>query len=95
METKIQLNHPDGKKAIKMSIDKYEVIKTSLLNSLKSEKSLTHSEILQFIKSEFDKNNTTFEGSIQWYMQSVKMDLEAKKIISKKGKSPAKYTLRV
>ncbi len=93
METKIQLKHPAGKNAVRLDIEKYEVLKNAILLSLKDKQELSHSEILQSIEKNFAANDIKFEGSIEWYMQSIKMDLEAKCIISKSGKSPAKYIL--
>jgi hypothetical protein len=32
-----------------------------------------------------------FEGGIQWYGETVKLDLEARKIIERTGSKPEKY----
>lgn len=85
METnlKIQLKHPAGKKAVSMNLAKYNVLKVSLLNCLKTKGESTHSEILQSIIKDFKKNKIKFEGSIEWHFQWVKLDLEARKIIKR------------
>ena len=94
METKIQLKHPAGKKAVSMDKAKYAVLKESLLNRLKTKGESTHTEILQTITEDFEKNQTKFEGSIEWHMEWVKLDLEARKeIIRIKNKSPIKFAV--
>jgi hypothetical protein len=94
MENRIQLKHPSGKKAVSMDKDKYDCIKNALLHCLKKKGELTHKEILQAIIEDFKKNKTKFEGSIEWYMESVKLDLEAGKIIERiSDKKPQKYRL--
>ncbi|MDP9229060.1 MAG: hypothetical protein M3O67_00140 [Bacteroidota bacterium] len=94
MEQKIQLKHPAGKHAVSIDKDKYDTIKKALVNSLKKKVELTHKEILQAITEDFKKNKIKFEGSLEWYMESIKLDLEAGKIIERiPGKSPQKFRL--
>lgn len=94
MEQKIQLKHPAGKKAISMDREKYAVIEKSVLNCLKSKRELTHAEILKTLTEDFKKNKTLFEGSIEWHMEWVKLDLEARKKIKRiADTSPIKFKL--
>ncbi len=92
MEAKIQLTHPAGKKAIRMDKSKYETIKKSLLNYLRTQGESTNAEILQGITEDFAKNQITFEGSIGWHMEWVKLDLEARGEVRRIGeRSPVKF----
>jgi hypothetical protein len=94
MEQKIQLNHPSGKKAVSMDIGKYDALKKALLNRLRTKGESTHSEILQAITEDFKKNKIKFEGSVEWNMEWVKLDLEARKEIKRLGhESPIKFTV--
>ena len=94
MKQKIQLKHPEGKKAVSMDKLKYDILKKTLLNHLKKKGEATHTEIWDAITEDFKKNKIKFEGSIQWYMEWVKLDLQANKIIGKVPKtSPQKYAL--
>jgi len=94
MEQKIQLTHPAGKKAVSMAKGKYDVLKKILLNRLETKGESTHAEILQTITEDFKKNKTKFEGSVEWNMEWVKLDLEARKEIKRTGdKSPIKFAL--
>jgi len=94
MEQKIQLIHPAGKKAIGMDKEKYSVIEKSLLNFLKGKAESTHKEILNAITEDFKKNEIKFVGSIEWHMEWVKLDLEAKKKITRIGDTtPIRFKL--
>ena len=94
MEPTIQLKHPDGKKAVSMNKAKYDVLKKALLHHLKKKGESTHTEIWQTIAEDFKKDNIKFEGSVQWHMEWVKLDLEANKLIERvPATSPQKYAL--
>ena len=94
MEAKIQLKHPAGKTAIRMDKGKYDSLKKVLLNRLITKGESTHTEILQTITEEFKKNKIKFEGSVEWHLEWVKLDLEARKEIKRVGnKSPIKFVI--
>lgn len=94
MEQKIQLKHPAGKKTVSMDKDKYDTLKKVLLNRLKTNGESTHAEILEAITGEFKKNKIKFEGSVEWHLEWVKLDLEARKEIKRIGdKLPVKFAL--
>ena len=94
MEKTLQLKHPTAKKAVSMAIGKYQPIKMALLNCLKTKGESTHSEILEAITEDFKKNKTKFEGSVEWHMEWVKLDLEARKEIRRiGGDSAIKFAL--
>lgn len=93
MEDKIQLSHPAGKHAIKIDKQRYQLLKDALIKGL-SGGALTHKELYQAVTNEFKRHNISFEGSVEWYMESVKLDLEAKSIIRRiKEKSKLKFEL--
>lgn len=94
MEQIMQLQHPLGKKAVSMDKGKYDVLKKPLLNRLRTKGESTHKEILQAIIEDFSKNKTKFEGSVEWHMEWVKLDLEARNEIKRIGdKSPIRFAL--
>src|SRR5216110_1376074 len=93
METKILLKHPAGKKAVRINKDKYDTLSKAIFRCLKN-KSLTHTELFEAIIADFKKNQIKFEGSIEWYMEFVKLDLEANKLIHRvKDKSQLKFQI--
>jgi hypothetical protein len=94
MTQSIQLTHPAGKKAVSMDKSKYDALKKPLLNRLKTKGESTHKEILQAITEDFAKNKTKFEGSVEWHMEWVKLDLEARNEIRRiADKSRTKFAL--
>ena len=94
MEQKIELKHPEEKKAVSMNKEKYDTLKTAFLNQLKKKGESTYTEIWKTVADDFKKNKIKFEGSVQWHMEWVKLDLEANKIIERVGgTSPQKYTI--
>jgi hypothetical protein len=90
---KLQLQHPQGKKAISMSKEKYDAIKQALLQFLKGREA-SFAEIENAVADHFKKNKIKFEGSLPWHLEWVKLDLEAKAIIQRVPKaSPVRYVL--
>lgn len=88
---KIQTLHPQpGKTNKRISAEKYEVIKKSLLAILKNAE-LTHTELMEQL---YTRVKGSFDGGVQWYGETVKLDLEARKIIERSGTKPEKYRLR-
>lgn len=86
----IQTLHPlPGKINKKISLAKYEFIRKNILHILKN-KELTHTQLMEQLYV-LVKNN--FEGGVQWYGETVKLDLEARKIIERTGKKPDTYRL--
>ena len=77
-----------------MEKGKYEVMKKTLLNCLSAKGPSTHTEILQAITEDFKQNNIVFDGSLEWHMEWVKLDLEAGKEIKRMDQdSPVKFNL--
>lgn len=88
-EEKIRTKHPLGKSGKNISKKNYDVIKKSMLLLLK-DKELTHTELFYQLNIKL-KNN--FSGNISWYGETVKLDLEARKIIERTSSKPQKYKL--
>lgn len=90
-EEKIQTLHPEpGKTNKNISLNKYNVIKDNILLIL-SEIEPTHTELMEKL---YNNVKDTFEGGVQWYGETVKLDLEARKIIERTGTKPEKYRLK-
>ncbi len=94
MEQKIQLKHPAGKKAVSMEKGKYEVLKKTIMKILKEKGGFTHKELLKAVTEDFKKDKIKFVGSVEWYMEWVKLDLEARMEIKRIGdKAPLKFSI--
>ncbi|HRI22082.1 MAG TPA: hypothetical protein PLA68_14065 [Panacibacter sp.] len=90
-EELIQTLHPQIEKTNKkISLKKYNVIRENILTIL-ANTALTHTELMEALYANL-KNN--FEGGVQWYGETVKLDLEARKIIERTKTKPEKYQLK-
>lgn len=86
----IQTLHPDpGKTNKKIAIEKYEQIKAALLAIL-YEGELTHTALMELL---YQNVKDHFQGGVQWYGETVKLDLEARKLIERTSDKPQKYRL--
>jgi hypothetical protein len=86
----IQTLHPiEGKTNKRISLKKYEIIKDNILSIL-AESELSHTELMEELYSRVKDN---FDGGVQWYGETVKLDLEARRIIMRTGKKPEKYKI--
>lgn len=93
-EHKIQLKHPQGKKAVSINKDKYDLLTNETIQYLTEWKDGTFSEISKSIVRSLKKKKIIFNGSLNWYLEWVKLDLEARQVITRVPKSsPQKYTL--
>ena len=84
--------HPDSKKVgVNIEVKKYNQMKNTLLGILKKEGEMSFGALTQAAKAHLKGK---FDGSIGWYMTTVKLDLEARKLVKCNRKSsPQKITL--
>ena len=89
-EQKILTKHPLGKSGKNIDKKKYETLKKAILSALRN-KELTHTELFKQLNK---KLRGKFSGNISWYAETVKLDLEARKILERTSAKPAKYRLK-
>jgi hypothetical protein len=89
-EEKIITKHPLGKSGKKISKQKYETLRKAILSALRN-KELTHTELFNHLNKSL---KSRFSGNVSWYGETVKLDLEARKIIEKTSAKPQKYRLK-
>jgi hypothetical protein len=89
-EEKILTKHPLGKSGKNISRQKYEAVKEAILSALRDKK-LTHTELFDQLNKSL---KSKFSGNISWYGETVKLDLEARKIIERMSSKPQKYQLK-
>ena len=86
----IQTLHPQPNKTNKkISLEKYNFIKEQVLEILTCAE-LTHTELMEEL---YASVKDQFKGGVQWYGETVKLDLEARKIIERTKSKPEKYKL--
>ncbi|HKW89432.1 MAG TPA: hypothetical protein VJN21_11825 [Candidatus Acidoferrales bacterium] len=88
-EQKILTKHPQGKSGKNIDRRKYETIKRGILASLRG-KELTHTELFSHLAK---RVKGKFSGNVSWYGETVKLDLEARKLIERTASTPQKYRL--
>jgi hypothetical protein len=81
-EPKIKLQHPAGKKAVSMDRSKYDPIRKAILNQLAAGPA-THKGLVQSVSGAIKNSKTGFQGSVEWHMEWVKLDLESRKEIKR------------
>jgi hypothetical protein len=71
-------------------VENYETLKLAILSALKDQ-DLTHDELMDQVGKRLKGK---FSGNIGWYAETVKLDLEARKIIERTLSKPQKYGLK-
>jgi len=87
---KILTKHPLGKSGKNISKQKYEALKKAIVSALRGSE-LTHTELFNQLS---ERLRNKFAGNISWYGETVKLDLEARKIIERTSSKPQKYRLK-
>ena len=75
MRDTIRTLHPQKKQGVNISRQKYEIIREAILCVLKTEKEITFMKLSRAVEKEVNGN---FEGSVTWYVTTVKLDMEAR-----------------
>lgn len=75
MKDTIRTLHPGKKQGVNISKEKYEMIRKAILSTLKTEKEMTFMKLSRAVEKEVNGN---FDGSVTWYVTTVKLDLEAR-----------------
>jgi len=79
MDEKVLTKHPQGKQGVNISKDKYDQMREAVLACLKA-RPLDHMHLMRCLELRLEGK---FEGSIPWYAEAVKLDLEAKRVIER------------
>ena len=88
MNDKIITFHPNGKQVVRINKNKYDIIRESIIQAIQS-KPFSFTDITKFVKNELGQ---TFDGSINWYTVTVKLDLEARNEIYRNSGNPETYS---
>jgi hypothetical protein len=89
-EGKVLTKHPLGKSGKNITKEKYESVKRAIISAL-DDKELTHTELFQQLNKSLKGK---FSGNVSWYAETVKLDLEARKIIERTSSKPQKYRIK-
>ena len=75
MRDMIRTLHPEKKQGVNISREKYNVIRNAILCVLQAEKEMTFMKLSRSVEKEVNGN---FDGSVMWYVTTVKLDMEAR-----------------
>ena len=75
MKDMIRTLHPQKKQGVNINREKYEMIRKAILSILRAQKEMSFTNLSRAVEKEV---NGTFEGSVMWYVTTVKLDLEAR-----------------
>ena len=80
-EEKILTLHPEeGKQGVNISRSKYDMIRQAILDAIRSQGTISFKGLVSLV--EYNLRNR-FEGSIPWYVTTVKLDMEAREEIER------------
>jgi hypothetical protein len=88
-EEKILTKHPLGKSGRNISRQSYDTLKAAILSALRKG-ALTHSELIERVNKSLKGK---FSGNISWYAETVKLDLEARKVVERTSSKPQRYRI--
>jgi hypothetical protein len=83
--------HPQGKNGVNISRQKYDLIRQAILEVLQAREEVTFKGLTESVRRRLEGN---FDGSISWYVTTVKLDLEARTLIERiPGSTPQRLRL--
>ena len=75
MKDTIRTLHHDKKQGVNISREKYEIIHKAILSTLRQQKEMTFMKLVRAVEKEV---RGKFDGSVSWYVTTVKLDMEAR-----------------
>jgi len=75
MKDMVRTLHPEKKQGVNISKEKYEIIRKAIMVILRAQKEISFMNLSRAVEKEV---NGKFEGSVLWYVTTVKLDLEAR-----------------
>jgi hypothetical protein len=93
MDETVLTLHPQNKQGVQISKRKYDFMRKVIVETLQSRDKLTHMALTQAIEQRLDGR---FDGSVPWYVTTIKLDLEARGLIQRvPGTAPTQLRLTV
>jgi hypothetical protein len=84
VEEKILTLHPYGKKGVNISKEKYDIVRQAILSILGQQQETLFKDLPAEVERVMEKE---FDGSISWYVTTIKLDMEARGLIIRIPKS--------
>ena len=83
-EEKILTLHPHGKKGVNILKRRYDIISNFITNTVEQFGEISFEDLTDLA---VEKLASKFDGKVVWYMVTVKLDLETRKIIERVPKT--------
>ena len=80
MEERIMTRHPQGKKGVNISRRKYDTMRDAIVGALAASGPMTHTQLVEDVE---DRLAGGFDGAVKWYLETVKLDLEAGGVVER------------
>ncbi len=91
MSEKIKTLHPQGKKGVNIDRSKYDTVRQAIELVLREQPGTTFNRLTELVR---ERIGGTFDGSVSWYVVSVKLDLEARGVVQRvDNRSPQRLRL--
>jgi hypothetical protein len=89
MGGRIKTLHPEpGKQGVNILRTKYEKIRDAILSVMAGVDMISFTDLMELVADDLED---AFEGSVSWYVTTVKLDLEARNLIERvPGERPQK-----
>ena len=88
---KIMTLHPAGKQGVNIDKTKYDTVRQAIEQTLQAQPGVTFSQLTDAVGQ---RVGDSFDGSVRWYVTSVKLDLEARGVLERiDGRSPQRLRL--
>jgi len=88
---KIMTLHPQGKQGVNIDRSKYDTVRAAIEQVLREQPGTTFSQLTELVA---ERIGGTFDGSVSWYVVSVKLDLEARGVVQRvDARSPQRLRL--
>jgi len=93
LNDRILTRHPDpAKRGVNIERQRYDTVRAAIIEALRERGELTFSQLSRAVETRLTGR---FDGSIQWYVTTVKLDLEARRLIRRVPASrPQRVSLR-
>lgn len=75
MKDTIRTLHPDKKQGVNISREKYDIIHKAILSALGQNREMPFMKLARAVEKEV---RGSFDGSVTWYVTTVKLDMEAR-----------------
>jgi hypothetical protein len=86
-EERILTLHPQGKKGVRIPLHRYLLMRETLLQIFMEFPEITHKELCL---NTIGKLEGKLDGSIMWLLETVILDLEARKLVERTSHAPVR-----